>query len=128
MLLTAMQIEAQSLLPDSQGERMRLSTNIEMSGGYISGVCAMIMDSGQIKCSLFNEFGISILDFVYYTDKDKVKIVSATGIIDKWYIKRLLRKDLRSIMHSMKDGQATYRNEKRNIVYEFRPLGDETEG
>ena len=127
ILLAAMQVQAQSLLPEEGGERVRLSANIEMNGGYISGVCAMLRDDGQIKCSLFNEFGISALDFIYDTHKDKVKIVSATSFINKWYIKRTLRKDLRHIMHDMKEGKTTYINEKRNILYEFRPMDNETE-
>lgn len=127
ILLAAMQVQAQSLLPEKGGERVRLSANIEMNGGYISGVCAMLRDDGQIKCSLFNEFGISALDFIYDTHKDKVKIVSATSFINKWYIKRTLRKDLRHIMHDMKEGKTTYFNEKRNILYEFRPMDNETE-
>lgn len=128
VFLTAIHTEAQSLLPEKGGDRVRLSANIEMKGGYISGVCAMLRDDGQIKCSLFNEFGISALDFIYDTAKDKIKIMSAADFIDKWYIKRILKKDLKHIMHNMEEGRNTYINEKRNIHYEFIPLGDATEG
>ena len=126
--LVAKQAEAQGLLPENGGDRVRLSANIEMNGGYISGVCAMLKDDGLIKCSLFNEFGISVLDFIYYTDKDKVKIVGAAAFINKWYIKRTLKKDLRHIIHAMKEGRASYINIKRNIHYEFTPLDNATEG
>lgn len=103
---------------------VRLSANIENKGGYISGVCVMLRNDGQVKCSLFNEFGISVIDFTYDTDKDCIKIAFVVGFIDKWYVRRTLKKDLRQIMHNLKEGRTTYINEKRDIRYEFAPLCD----
>lgn len=118
---------AQSLLPQTDGDRAVFDARIEMSRIYISGICILLRDGDRIKGSLFNEFGISALDFIYDTDKDKVKITAAMAFIDKWYIRRVLRKDLRSVLHGFGLGQCIYTNSKRNIVYRFSILDDETE-
>ena len=121
------QVNAQSLFPAGDGEKTKLNAMIEMPHGYISGICMLLRDGCLVKGSLFNEFGISALDFIYDTEKDKVKITGAISFIDKWYIKRVLRKDLKKVMHCLEDGQCTYNNQKRNIVYRFSTLTDDTE-
>lgn len=119
--------KAQTLLPQADGDKVTLTAMIEMPRAYISGICIMIKDGTLIKGSLFNEFGISALDFIYDTDKDKVKITAAMTFIDKWYIKRALRRDLKSLLHGLEQGQCTYTNKKRKIVYQFSMLDDDTQ-
>ena len=121
------QVNAQSLFPTGDGEKTKLDAMIEMPRGYISGICILMHDGSKVKGSLFNEFGISALDFVYDTSKDKVKITNVISFIDKWYIKRVLRKDLREVMHCLEKRQSEYKNHKRNIVYRFLALTNDTE-
>lgn len=119
--------KAQSLYPENEGDKVRSSAMIEMPNGYVSGVCVMYNDGTDVKASIFNEFGISAIDFVYYPLKDKVKLVSVIKMLDKWYIRKLLKSDLRKVVHRLRQGEGEYRNEKYKIDYKFSPLKDETE-
>ena len=125
--LASLSAKAQNLLPQADGDKVALNAMIEMPRAYISGICIMIKDGSLIKGSLFNEFGISALDFIFDTDKDKVKITAAMTFIDKWYIKSVLRRDMKSLLHGLEQGQCTYTNTKRKIVYQFSVLDDDTQ-
>lgn len=115
---------AQQLFPANAGDRARYSAYIEMPKAYISGVCIMLNDGEEIKGSLFNEFGISSLSFTYSIAKDKVKLHDVIPMMDKWYIRRVLRKDLRQLLHCLQDGQSSYKNERYQIVYHFTLLNE----
>ena len=43
-------------------------------------------------------------------------------MMDKWYIKRVLRKDLVLLMSSLQKGESEYYNECRKITYQFIPI------
>ena len=60
--------------PDNTGSKVKYSALIEMPKGYISGICILYNDEGLVRGSIFNEFGISAIDFVYDTAKEKVKL------------------------------------------------------
>ena len=118
---------AQALYPKNEGEKVRSSAMIEMPKGYVSGICVMYNDGTDVKASIFNEFGISAIDFVYNPQKDKVKLVSVINMLNKWYIRKLLKSDLRKVVHCLQQGVGEYRNERYKIDYKFSPLKDETE-
>jgi hypothetical protein len=53
-------------------------------------------------------------------------------MLDRWYIKRVLKKDMRELIHRLQQGQSEYQNERYHIQYRFTPLkenptADETE-
>ena len=75
-----------NLLPLHEGESIRYDAYIEMPQAYISGICILLHDEHVIKGSLINEFGITAIDFIYYPKKEKVKLCSVFGAMDKWYI------------------------------------------
>lgn len=105
---------------------MRFAAMIEMPRAYVSGVCIMVNDNGVVKGSLFNEFGLSALDFSYDIAREKVKIHDVMDRLDKWYIKRQLRKDLRQLFHQLQLGNEEYRNERQKITYRFTPMTDDS--
>ena len=113
---------AQVHFPQAEGERARYTASIEMQKAHISGICIMAYQEGRINGSLFNEFGISAMDFSYFPEKDKVKLHNVISILNRWYIKMTLRKDLKKLIHVLQDGKNEYVNEKRNIRYLFTPL------
>lgn len=117
---------AQAIFPQQAGERMRFAAMIEMPKAYISGVCIMVNDNGVVKGSLFNEFGLSALDFSYDIAREKVKLYDVMDRLDKWYIKRQLRKDLRQLFHQLQLGNEEYRNERQKITYRFTPMTDDS--
>lgn len=115
-------MSAQSMLPQAAGTKARFQAVIELPQGYLSGVCVLLNDGEDLKGSFFNEFGISYMDFSYSVGKDKVKLHSVQPMMDKWYIRRVLRHDLRLLLLRMGEGVGEYRNEKRKMTYRFTPL------
>lgn len=110
------------LLPLHEGESIRYDAYIEMPHAYISGICILLNDGQVIKGSLINEFGLTAIDFIYYPKKEKVKLCSVFGAMDKWYIHRVLRKDLAQLLQCLKQGETQYINKRRNITYNFKPV------
>lgn len=115
----------QVVFPSSEGEKARYSAYIEMPRGYISGICVLVNDGEVVKGCLFNEFGITALDFSYDIQKQKVKLHSVIKMMDKWYIRRVLKKDLRQMMVCLQNDIYEYRNERHHIIYQFTPMEEE---
>lgn len=113
--------------PDSVDQRVRYEIVIEMPKAYLSGLMIMHKsEEGRVDASVINEFGISLMDLSYDEKKDKIKIHSITDKLNKWYIKRTLSNDFKSILKAMQDGLNEYLNSKRKIKYSFQ-LANETE-
>lgn len=119
-------LQAQAFFPSSEGECMRFMAYIEMPRAYLSGICMLLKEGDVVKGCIFNEFGITALDFTYQQDKEKVKIHHIAEIMDKWYIRKVLRKDLVRLMQNLQMGKTVYNNEQRNIQYRFIPNIDTT--
>lgn len=119
LLVLPLQAQQERHFPDSAGSKVKYNATIEMSKGYVSGVCIMANDGSVIKGSLFNEFGISAIDFTYQPDKKKVKLLSVIKILNKWYIKKVLRKDLVQVMENLSKGIYSYHDKKFKIDYNF---------
>ena len=124
-LLPVSELQAQVMFPLSEGERIRYAANIEMTGAYISGICILLKEDGIIKGCLFNEFGVTALDFTFSPEREKVKLHHVMKMMDKWYIRRVLRNDLAQMMIFLQNGKTAYRNERRKITYQFTPFADE---
>lgn len=127
MLMIARPVMAQTWFPDKEGDKVRYNAVIEMKKGYMSGVCILVNDGGLVKGSLFNEFGISAMDFTYRPDRRKVKLLSVVKMLDKWYVKRVLRKDLAQLMELLRKGAGEYKDERFKINYKFTLLEDKQE-
>lgn len=123
-LLCSSSLSAQQLLPVGDGEKKQYSAYIEMPRGYVSGICILLREGQQIKGSIFNEFGISAIDFSYDVQRDKVKLYEVVKMLNRWYIKRVLRRDLRELIHQMQQGNQEFTDSKHNISYKLSPLND----
>lgn len=78
--------------------------NIGARGQDISGIAIMEFSStGNVIGTIVNDFGIKIFDFI--SNEDKTKIMNAIAPLNKWYIKRVLRKDLGFILLSLRSGE-----------------------
>ena len=115
----------QGLLPSANGQERLYNVRIEMEKGGMTGVCMMLCDSTGLHGNVINEFGVGLLSFTYEPERDKVRLHSVFGKMDKWYIRRTLRRDLRRLLHAMGDGRATYRNDRRGIGYSFTPITED---
>ncbi len=96
-----------------------------MPRAYVSGVCVLQTDGDTVRGCLFNEFGVTALDFTYDSQRQKVKLHHVVKMLDRWYIRRVLRKDLAQLMIRLQRGETQYRNERRQITYQFTPIKDE---
>ena len=122
LLALSISVQAQTTFPSAEGERAKYAAYIEMPKAYVSGICVLLQEDGLIKGSLFNEFGITALDFTYNPQRDKIKLHSVMKMMDKWYIRKVLKKDLRQVMKTLKEGQTEYTNQRRHIVYRFHGI------
>ena len=118
-------VNAQVRFPSFQGEKAKYSAYIDMPQGYVSGVCVLFNEGTVIRGSLFNEFGITALNFSYDIKKEKIKLYSVVKLMDKWYIKRILKKDLKQLMKCLQKGEPVYQDEKYHITYSFSTLNTE---
>lgn len=125
--ISAQDLADQHPLPDSIGSKMKYNATIEMKKGYLSGICMLIRDKDGYKGSIFNEFGISVLDFTYQPVTGKVKLENVIQLLDKWYIKRLLKQDLSQVIKNLQKGISIYDNKKYKIHYQFTELEETME-
>ncbi len=119
---------AQTFYPTDSTTTVRCNALIEIGKAYISGVCILKKEKTIIKGIIFNEFGITALSFIYDEQRDKVKLEDAIGPLRKWYIKRIIKKDLRTWFKQLKNGNNTYVNKRRNIVYTISAFNEDDYG
>ena len=122
LLCLSVRLQAQTTFPSAEGERAKYSAYIEMPKGYVSGICVLLKEEGVVKGSLFNEFGFTALDFTYNPERDKIKLHSVMKMMDKWYIRKVLKKDLRQVMKALMKGESEYTNQRQHIVYRFHGI------
>ncbi len=113
---------AQSFYPTQEHPKVSCSAVIEMGKGYLSGVCILKRDDSTLQGVIFNEFGISALSFTYNENKGKVKLNEVISFLDKWYIRKVIRKDIAKWMKILSEGGSAYVNERRDITYRLLPL------
>lgn len=118
-------MRGQTTFPVSDGEQIKYSAYIEMQRAYISGICVLQNENNVIKGCFFNEFGLTAIDFSYNLKYQKVKLHSVFKLLDKWYIRRVLRKDIAQLMMCLQRGETYYQNESRHINYQFTPIANE---
>ncbi len=129
MLDDASQRESDDADDGATNGNRRYNVQIDVRQAYISGICIMHENDKQVTASIMNEFGVSAMTYRYDTTKQKVKILSIMKPMNKWYIKRVLKSDLKKIMPQLlaNPGQTLqHENKKYNIRYNFAPLTNET--
>lgn len=119
MLIEPLSIMAQLTYPANEGDKVRYNLQVEIRDSFLSGICIMVNNDGIIASSIVNEFGISLMDFIYSEQKDKVKLCNMIKPLDRWYVKRLLKRSLRGMLKAMKSGDTEYIDEKNRIKYVF---------
>lgn len=124
LCLLAVAAVAQSLppYPAADGDRAEYSSLIDTPRGHLSGLLVLLNDGGTIRGAMVNEFGITQLGFSYQPDRDRVRLETVVAMMDRWYIRRVLRRDLRSLMHALQRGEGSYTDEKHHISYKLMPM------
>lgn len=127
-LLAVVPARAQDrFFPRKEGEKVKYAVMIELGKAYISGVGIIACQEEEVRGAVFNEFGVSVVSFSYNPRKRRVKILDAAGKLNRWYVKRVIRKDLVHVMSALQMSETTYVNEKRRIRYTFTPLDVQNE-
>ncbi len=114
--------KAQALYPTADAPMTRSTALIEMGKAYLSGVCILKRDDATVQGCIINEFGISALSFTYQEEREKVKLHDVASFLDKWYIRKVMKKDIAKWMKALREGGDTYVNTRRNISYKLVPL------
>ena len=118
-------IVQQAPLSDSIGCKTRYATTIELSKGYLSGITIMVREADVYHGVLFNEFGITALESTYQPQTKKVELIEVIAMLDKWYIRRVLKNDLQHVMENLMKGNPTYKDEKYHISYKFSVMSND---
>lgn len=120
----------------------RYTFQIETSKAFVSGLLLANENEEAINGSMINEFGVSAIDFTYSKEKQKVKILNVVSFLNKWYIKMVLKNDLKFCLHILYDTPFNSKNNyevvhsgetvsivnhKRNLKYTFTPLNSTNE-
>lgn len=106
----------------------RYSVQIDLDKAYVGGVCIIKSNDSIVNASIVNEFGVSIITFQYEPNKGKIKIVNGIKQLKRPFIKKVLKKDFKSILteHLTLDNKQRqpiqHVNSKHNITYNLIPL------
>ncbi len=126
-LLFAAKASAQQHFPQRNGDKAEYNATITMQKGSVSGVCLLVQDNDSIKGAVVNEFGVSLLGFIYNIKEDKVHLTSVIAMLDKWYIRKVLERDLLHVLQGLRTGKDCYIDEKYKISYTFAPIDEDSD-
>ena len=125
------------LLPCSATESKEYNLLMEVRGQEITAICMMnIEDDGSVVGTVVNEMGVKAFDFTYANGK--AKVINVLGPLNKWYIRKVLRKDFSFILSNISknqnvvwkkrsmtvspNGDIIIKNDRFNISYTFTPM------
>lgn len=103
----------------------------------MSGICLIRMEGDRGAMSVVNEFGVKAFDAVCPGAKGRVKLTYVMAPLDKWYIRRVLARDLsvlfrpdrrlprRRTLERREDGTLVLANRRHKITYRLKPLKDD---
>lgn len=89
------------------GETVKYGVDICFREVNVSGLCLMRTLNDTIRGSLINEFGVKVLDFQYDSNKKKIKLYNVVKMLDKWYIRKVIRKDIKFLLRVLSDDCGT---------------------
>jgi len=122
--------------------RALYQVDITMSQASVSGVCVIKCEGDTLRGTIVNEFGIPAFSFWVSPDRRKVKLRDVMPMLNKWYIKRVIKGDLKHLFNTTtqqagverkhrrvdvepQDGAVTLTNTRRNLIYHFEPMTDD---
>lgn len=97
------------------GHIKEYSVVIDARGKQITGICMMNMsEDGTIVGTIVNEFGIRAFDFTF--NGKIAKILNVFSPINKWYIRKVLRKDITFLLLNFKKGKNVAKDKRTMTV------------
>lgn len=75
---------------------------IKFRGQEITAICVLEFHHGIVG-TVVNHFGVKVFDFIYPDsgEKKKLRLLNVIKPLNKWYIRRVLRRDLTFILSSL---------------------------
>ncbi len=134
LCLCRLSVTAQThpLLLDGE-ERAAWNVTLQRGQTSITGICIARKDGQGVVGSVVNEFGIHLFDFTCHNNR--VKVCNLFAAMDKWYIRRILRRDLRllvadkplntkpnRLLQAWPPDSLLLQNNKYHIAYHFQRL------
>lgn len=93
---------------------------MQIKGHDITGICVMdFLSEEDIVGTIMNEFGVKAFDFTF--NNGKIKVFHVVGPLNKWYIRKILRKDFSFILSGIRQGKDLIQK-KRTLA--FLPNGE----
>ncbi len=137
LLFCAVALWAQTPLLSLDG-RHHYRVTIAARGTELSGICIIKTDATGSRGSVVNEFGIHALDFTVSPDRKRVKLLNVMPAMNRWYIKRVVRGDLKFLFRATQNPQrkgkrtvavnddqtVTLVNSKYGLRYSFLEIND----
>lgn len=117
--------------------RQQFAVSIAARGVMLTGICVVSTDSaGYSRGSVVNEFGIHAFDFTVGADRRRVRLLNVVPQLDRWYLRRVVRGDLRRLFLATAtgrqkghrtvslsaDGTVVLVNERHNLEYGFKRI------
>ena len=125
--------------------RQQFAVAITVRGAQMTGLCIIRTDEARSRGAIVNEFGVHVLDFTLSADRRKVKLLNVMPAMDRWYVRKVVRSDLRMLFGATEvprekgrrslavedDGSVTLENKRHELKYSLKPIPnteeDETE-
>ena len=112
LLLASVALCAQTPLLSLDGTH-HYRVTIAARGTELSGICIIKTDNEGSRGSVVNEFGMHALDFTLSPNRKKVKLFNVMPAMNRWYIKRVVRADLKFLFSATQNPQ---RKGKRTVT------------
>ncbi len=94
----------ETFFPTAEGRRAEYAVTMDFGRAHLTGICVMKCIDGTIVGTLMNEFGIRAFDFRCDGSYGGTELSNLTGPLDRWYIRRTLRRDLRLLLQHADNG------------------------
>ena len=118
--------------------RQQFTVFISARGMELTGICIIKTDEEGSRGAIVNEFGVHALDFTLSSDRKKVKLLNVMPVMDHWYIKKVVRGDLKYLFLSTEnpqskgkrtvtvedDGTVMMENTKYRLKYSLKPINN----
>jgi len=125
-LLVALSLDVSAQMSTCVEQSRRYGVLIEVDRAAISGVCIMRERDEQILGAIVNEFGVTAFGFSYKPKTGRVRVVNVIPQLDRWYIRHVLRRNIRAMMPNLMaqqlDKEYEYYNDRYKIRYRFMPM------
>jgi len=140
LLLAVVCASAAGYLLPLDGHR-QYSVAMTIRGTQLSGLCLVRVSDEGYRGSIVNEFGIHALDFTLSPDRQRVRLYNLLPAMNRWYIKRVLRRDFRLLFSATHagahkgrrtvslgdDGTVVLTNDRYQLRYELKELHETAE-